>query len=276
MSGFSADWLALREPADRRARSAGIVHVLARAFAGAEEVSVCDLGAGTGASLRALAPVLPERQRWRLIDSDPRLLDLGRAELAAWADAVEGDRLEVGDRTIELALVEADLSCGLEEALPAEIDLVTSSALIDLVSDAWLDGLVAAVRRRGAAVLMALAYAGVERWRPAHRADAAMLAAFTDHQRGDKGFGPALGPAAAEVLSRKLKQAGFEVVMAPSTWQLAAKRDGALIGALADGIAGAVAETGQVEAGTVESWLAARRAAAAVDIGHIDLFARLP
>jgi hypothetical protein len=277
VSGFSADWLALREPADQRARNPGIVHILARSFADAEAVSVCDLGCGTGSSLRALAPILPLRQRWRLIDSDGALLAAARTVLAAWADEADGDlRLRAGDREIDVSLMEADLNDGLDRLLPTDVQLVTSSALIDLVSEKWLDDLVAAARRRGSLLLMALSYAGIERWQPAHAADVAMLDAFNAHQRRDKGFGPALGRTAAEVLSRKLKQAGYEVVLAPSSWQLAAGRDAALMSLLVQGIAAAVAETGEVESARITAWLAARRKTAWAEIAHIDLFARLP
>ena len=280
MSGFSAHWLALREPADQRARNAGIAGMVAQTLGSAGHVLVCDLGAGTGSSLRALAPRLPARQDWLLIDSDPALLAAARGGLTDWADHAEasgrGFKLAVGDRRIDVTLREADLSGHLEHLLPASLELISSSALIDLVSDSWLDRLAHAARRRGAAVLMTLAYAGVERWMPPWPADAEMLAAFIAHQQGDKGFGPALGPQAAEVLSHKLKRVGYEVVLAPSPWRLTAERDARLIAVLADGIAAAVTETGSVPPGRVAAWLASRQTAVAAEIAHIDLFARLP
>ncbi len=280
MSGFSADWLALREPADRRARNDGIARMVAQSLAGAAHASICDLGAGTGSSLRALAPVLPVRQDWLLIDSDPALLAAARTALAGWADHADvadaGLAFAIGDRRIGVRLHQADLRDDLDGLLPAAADLINGSALIDLVSDAWLDRLVQAARRRGSMVLMTLSYAGLETWTPPFPADAEMLAAFTAHQQGDKGFGPALGPRAAEVLSRKLKRAGYEVVLAPSPWRLSTDREPALIAALAEGIAAAVGETGRLPPERVAAWRAARRAAAAVEIAHIDLFARLP
>ncbi|MGD8498218.1 MAG: class I SAM-dependent methyltransferase, partial [Chromatiales bacterium] len=57
MSGFSPDWLALREPLDARARSAALVDRL-RAQAPRGPRRILDLGSGTGSNLRYLAPRL--------------------------------------------------------------------------------------------------------------------------------------------------------------------------------------------------------------------------
>jgi ubiquinone/menaquinone biosynthesis C-methylase UbiE len=74
MSGFSAEWLALREPYDRAARSAAVLAAVADALIGETSISVVDLACGTGATLRALGPHLPPFQRWRLVDNNLSLL----------------------------------------------------------------------------------------------------------------------------------------------------------------------------------------------------------
>ncbi|MEZ5666940.1 MAG: hypothetical protein R3F55_05830 [Alphaproteobacteria bacterium] len=175
-----------------------------------------------------------------------------------------------------MTLRRADLRGDLDALLPARVDLINGSALIDLVSDAWLSRLAAAVAARGCAVLMTLVYAGVERWRPPHAADAAVQAAFNAHQQGEKDFGPALGPRAAQALADKLRRVGYETVIAPSPWVLSGRRDRALMRALAEGIAAAVGETGAVAADDLADWLSARRKADMAEIGHVDLFALLP
>jgi hypothetical protein len=272
---FSPDWLALREPADHRARNPILVTALARRFAGRDSLAAVELGCGTGSNLRALAPVLPGRQSWRLVDHDPALLAAARERLAAWADGAReagaGLELRKGDRTIRVAFDRADLAADPAGTLGAA-HLVTAAALFDLVSPAFIGRLAPEVAAREAVFYTALTYDGVEIWEPPHAADAAVLAAFHAHQEGDKGFGPAAGKQATEVLARAFLAQGYRVRSAGSPWRLGAG-DAPLVRALAEGAATAVRETGRVEEAVAAAWLAARRAAASCTIGHQDLLA---
>lgn len=275
MSGFSADWLALRELADHRARDASMKNAVAAAFAGRDHISIVDLACGAGSNARALAPWLSGRQTWRLVDHDPALLGAARERLVAWTERVESDApllLHKEGREIEIVFDERDLAAFDAGILEEGADLVTAAALFDLVSTDWIERFCDALAARRLPLLAVLTYSGEENWTPPHPADAAMLAAFHAHQASDKGFGPAAGPSAIPLLKSALKARGYIVVTAPSPWRLD-RSDAALIEALADGAAQAVAETGLVEASAVEDWRRSRRAAAACEIGHIDLFA---
>src|SRR5690606_36909985 len=86
MSGFSPEWLALREPADMRARDPGLLAALAAHLAGRDAIEVVDLGCGAGSNIRTTAPALGPVQSWTLVDYDPVLLEAARAALMAWAD----------------------------------------------------------------------------------------------------------------------------------------------------------------------------------------------
>lgn len=274
MSGFDADWLALREPADHRARNPELLAALQTAFANREAVTVVDLGCGTGSNLRAVAPHLPPRQHWRLVDHDPALLAVARDRLTAWADRAEPDggdlRLFKDRRELLVSFAEIDLAADIEGALGDRPDLVTAAALFDLVSTSWIERFVRAVVSRRAAFYTALTYDGVETWEPPHAADAEMLAAFHAHQGGDKGFGPSAGPGANAALEKTFSALGYEARTGASPWRLG-KQDAALIGELARGCAQAVRETGQVQPGQAASWLDARLGGAACTVGHIDV-----
>jgi SAM-dependent methyltransferase len=257
MTGFSADWLALRTAADGRARNAGLAARLGAHFGGRSSLRVLDLGAGTGANLRATAPLIPCPQHWLLADHDPALL--------AWCRPVPGTEIETRS---------ADLSGDLTALFDPVPDLVTCSAFLDLCGAAWLDRLAEALARSGAALFAVLSYDGREVWEPPHALDAPVLAAFDADQRRDKGLGASLGPDAHAYLARSLHSRGYQVLEGRSDWVLEQSRDAGLIAALAQGSAGAVA--GAMGTGTAETWRAARESALRVTIGHRDLLAFPP
>ncbi|MHA1529535.1 MAG: SAM-dependent methyltransferase [Alphaproteobacteria bacterium] len=257
MSGFTADWLALRAGADAGARDTSLAARLGAHLKGRGSVRVLDLGAGTGANLRATAALIGPPQHWLLADHDAALL--ARAEPAA-------------NTTIERR--EVDLAGDLSSLFDPHPDLVTASALLDLCGAAWVDRLAEQVTAKGAALYAVLSYDGREAWRPPHALDAEVLAAFHADQRRDKGLGPALGPEAHGHLAGSLRGHGYQVFEGPSDWNLARPGDAALIAALADASAAAVEDA--IGAGRAGEWRAARLAAHRVTIGHRDLLALPP
>jgi hypothetical protein len=284
MSGFSADWLALREPVDHRSRSPELADVLARRFAGSGRLRVVDLGAGTGSNLRALAPRLAPLQDWHLVDDDPALVAVAIERLTAWADTadtIDGAlTLTKAGVRIRVTFRACDLAREIEAAIPAACDLVTASALFDLTSEAWMARLVDAVAARGATLFAALTYDGRDAFAPAHPLDAAVVAAFAGHMRRDKGFGVAAGPQAHAVLTAATRAAGYEIAERDSAWVLG-PGDADLGRALHTGMAAAVAETGAVPFAALDAWTAFRRDVAAragtrIVSGHTDLLAHPP
>ena len=57
MSGFSVEWLTLRESYDRRARNPAVLDVVTSLFGSKSAVRVVDLACGTGSTLRTLAMI---------------------------------------------------------------------------------------------------------------------------------------------------------------------------------------------------------------------------
>jgi SAM-dependent methyltransferase len=279
MTGFSAQWLALREPADHRARDASlrdqVVHDLAHlARVRPGPIKFVDLGCGSGSNLRALAPHMPATQHWTLVDYDPALLSAAKAALVQWADQMVSDQdmlvLLKNDKHISVKFLCEDLSSNLEDVLALPTDLLTAAAFFDLVAEDWLERFCGLLR---SPLYTVLTYNGQEIWHPPEPMDAAMLKAFHAHQQTDKGFGAAAGPNAVNVMETLLKARGFAVSKAQSPWKLAAA-DCNLIEQLAIGSAGAVLETKQVSAEEVSAWKKSRSMAQTCEIGHTDLYAR--
>jgi len=264
MSDFSANWLAMREPYDHRARNAALLQKVAATFSGHPAVAVVDLACGTGSTLRALSPVLPKRQSWRLVDNDLSLL----ARIKAAPDATE----------TTLVPTPVDLKRDLELALDGPLDLVTVSALFDLVSPEWLERLAVEAAARHLPVYAALTYDGQVAFDPADPLDTRVVGAFNRHQLSDKGFGPALGPRAARVTVEALERVGYAVKSGQSDWQFGPE-DAEIQLELIAGFAAAARETGVVALEDLVGWIARRREAitdgtASLLIGHLDVFAQ--
>ena len=263
MSGFSADWLALREPYDARARNPAVLDDVVASLNRYPSVRIADLACGTGSTLRALAPRIPARQNWRLVDNDLGLL--ARATATA------------RPATVSAAAITLDLNRDLEAALDGPVDLVTASALLDLVSEAWLERLVVEIAARSIPIYAALSYDGRITIDPADPFDDAIIAAVNAHQRTDKGFGPALGPAAASFAIARFEKLGYSVVHGESDWIIGPNDRDMQIETLA-GWAGAARELGDLSLADTVGWLTRRRAAvnagrSSIRVGHVDVFA---
>jgi hypothetical protein len=164
-------------------------------------------------------------------------------------------------------------------ALPlGGIALLSASALFDLVSAQLIDALVARLRQQSAAFYAALNYDGRTQWTPPHPLDEAVLSAFNQDQRRDKGLGPALGPDAASYLKTALEAAGYTVQLGDSPWRLGPDQQ-ALAAELVRGIRTAVGNGYGLSEDELEDWQRFRLShvdSGAALIGHIDVLAFPP
>lgn len=264
MSGFSSGWLTLREPYDTRARNASVLEAVSAWAADRMSVAAVDLACGQGSTLRAVSGHLPKRQSWRMVDNDLSLL-------ARTADLARPPDLTVTS-------VPVDLARDLEMALDGPVELVTTSALLDLVSHDWLDRLVTETAARRLPVYAALSYDGLATLDPVDPLDSAVIDAVNQHQRGDKGFGPALGPEAASAAPGRFETVGYTVTQGASDWVFGPK-DAEIQTEVLTGWAVAAREIGDSSIGDIIGWLARRRdhiaaGRSAMRVGHVDFFAR--
>jgi len=285
MSGFSTEWLALREPFDAAARSGTLVADLCAHLprgTAAAPLEVVDLGAGTGSNLRYLAPLLGGEQRWRLIDHDRALLDAALAATRAWAEA-RGAQVQhqhsaltvrAADFACEVHCEQRDLRDIAGVNLPAR-SLVTAAALLDLVSAKWLEALARRATAALAPICFVLTYDGRCVCTPGDPEDAAVLALFNRHQRGDKGFGPALGAHAASAAVSAFARRDYHLSVRPSDWRIG-PHDAAMQHALLDGWLGTALEMAPGRASGLTAWHDRRRGLvaaghSALNVGHVDI-----
>jgi SAM-dependent methyltransferase len=245
MSGFSIEWLNLREISDHRARDKNLLKKTVDWLDNlkAKDRVIVDLGSGTGSTIRSLQKFttrLPLIQ-WRLVDNDPELL----------AEAIDRHSEEY---SIESFLV--DLS--ETQKLPLDsVSLITASALLDLVSENFIQELCQLVKGkndyRPVGLYSALNYDGCIKWTPSHPLDAAILVNFNTDQRRDKGFGPALGPDATDFLKCQFHATKFQCLSANSPWLLDSA-DYLLTESLINGISEVALQTDGLTNSDVLSW----------------------
>ncbi|MBZ5488151.1 glycosyltransferase [Halomonas aquamarina] len=274
-SQFAADWLSLREAVDFNFRSKELPRSAAKWLSARTPAPrLVDLGAGRGSNLRFLAPLLPMPQHWTLIDHDAELL----AEASASIEAS-------GHKMITVQTLQASLD-SLNHAPLQTADLVSASALLDLVSQRWIDMLVDHCVHHQQALLMALSVTGewgftdTEGEPLIDDEDHWLLALFMAHQRRDKGLGDALGGEAHNALVAALEEAGYRVEQASTPWQLGAGNQDhrALMQALIEGWAEAATEQAPEAASRIAQWRERRARAIAegevgIWVGHADLLA---
>ncbi len=217
---FDADWLALREPHDAQARSLALAELLAGRLPARPRL--LDLGAGTGSLFRWLAPIIGRAQAWVFADADTALLGRALDDTADWAEDMGWTVTSPGRAllvhaptgTWRIETRRLDLAGAIDLSM---VDAVTCSALLDLVSQDWLDAFVARLR---VPLLACLSVDGRDRFLPPHPLDGVISAAFRRDQARDKGFGRALGPRAPTVLAEILAAAGFDVHSVASDWRI--------------------------------------------------------
>jgi SAM-dependent methyltransferase len=208
----SRGWLALREPADAAARAPDLVEALSRALPATGQRVIHDLGCGTGSMGRWLAPRLDGPQHWVLHDRDADLLNLAAADppgaAADGADVVveakQSDitRLRVGDLT--------------------DANLITASALLDLLTETELTDLVTICLSACCPTLLTLSVVGRVELSPSDPLDRPVACAFDAHQRRMTERGRLLGPDAVAAAVEQFGRRRNNVLVRPSPWRLGA------------------------------------------------------
>jgi hypothetical protein len=259
-------WLRLREAADARARAQALARRIVDALPSRRPLHVLDLATGAGSNVRYLAPRLPRPQRWLVVDRSADLL----ADLRERTTHLD---IEIETRQLDLG--------SLDPALFEGRHLVTASALLDLVSEAWLRALARHCRAVGAAALFTITYNGRSSCDPAEPEDDWVRGLLNRHQKRDKGLGgPAEGPDAPACAERCFADADYRVERESSDWRLGPD-DAAMQRLLIEGWADASSEMAPERASTIADWRARRLAhldarRSHIVVGHDDLAAWLP
>ncbi|MGZ6670930.1 MAG: methyltransferase domain-containing protein, partial [Solirubrobacteraceae bacterium] len=142
----SPEWLGLREPADAAARSAELAERLAHHLPTTGRLVIHDLGGGTGAMGRWLAPRLPGRQHWVIHDRDAELLELAVAS-------------HPGSASVTVEVRRSDITRLAADDL-AGASAVVASALLDMLTADELARMLDTCTAVGCPMLLAMTVVG--------------------------------------------------------------------------------------------------------------------
>jgi SAM-dependent methyltransferase len=262
----SREWLALREPADAEARARDLVAHLRRHLEATGRRVIHDLGCGTGAMGRWLAPRLPGPQHWVVHDRDPDLLALAAATDLP-GPAADGAEVSVEARRSDITRLDPGELAGAT--------LITASALLDMLTEDELAGLVDGCAGAECPVLLTLSVVGRVGLTPADPLDRRVAAAFDAHQRRTTEGGRLLGPEAAGLAAEKFGRLGAEVLTRPSPWRLGAREADLAVAWFTEWVRAACEQEVELAAET-EAYRGRRLAQAtagrlAVTVDHADL-----
>jgi hypothetical protein len=260
----SREWLALREPADAAARALDLVEQLGRLPETGRWV-IHDLGCGTGAMGRWLAPRLSGPQHWVLHDLDLDLLEVAAVE----APGPAADRAAVS-----VEPKQSDIT-SLHQRDLAGASLITASALLDVLTEDQLAGLVSVCAGAGCPALLTLSVVGRVEVIPADPLDGRVAGAFDDHQRRATDRGRLVGPDAVGFAVEEFARLGSDALVRPSPWrlgplqaELAAEWFTGWAAAACEQQVDLVAETGAYRRRRLAQ---ARAGRLAVTVGHADV-----
>jgi hypothetical protein len=221
-------------------------------------LEIIDLGAGTGANQRWLAPRLPFVQRWIHLDHDSAI----------------SRSLPLPDDTM---IIDGNVEPALGWLLTnrtSDRHLVTCSALLDVLSTEQIDAVCRAVIENQVPALFSLTVTGALSISPADPYDELLHDAFNDHQRR---AGRA-GPDAATLVVNALCAGGFTVRIQETPWRLTASSDWAFVEQLLqERLDAAVAQNPSLAAAAT-GWFELRRSQfvlgiLGIEVGHRDVLA---
>ena len=210
----SPSWLALRESADAAARASDLVEHVQQRLPAEGRAVIHDLGCGTGAMGRWLAPRLTGPQHWVMYDRDADLLALTPVDMPGVA--ADGAAVTFETRRRDITRLEpGDL---------AGASLITASALLDMLTSDELERFVKECVAAGCPALVSLSVTGHVELTPTDPLDECFADAFNADQRRLAGSQHLLGPDAVGAAVDAFTRLGVEVLVRPSPWRLGANQ----------------------------------------------------
>lgn len=224
---FDRDWLQERYPFDAEARNKTLESKVLAHFADQDQLTLVDVGAGTGSNCLYFIDQLPQNQKWYLVEQNE---DLKKATIRRLKDFAayhkynfdrKKDKITIKSikKKIEVTVINDSLLNLPDLVDLKKVDLVLANAVFDLFSKTQIEQFVNIIMDNQLAFYPTLNYEGMA-FLPADPFDEVFIERYNAHMERPQAFGTALGKNASQYMVDLLEAKKCQIDTAVSTWNI--------------------------------------------------------
>ena len=221
---FSSSWIEMRQAYDMKARSTLLVEYL-NTMPNVDNINLLDLYCGSGSFLAWSIKNNINFRKCILIDYDIKHLKQIKKNLKSVITPSQKIRSNTNNLNLIIEDTKEIISnieikkddCQKYKGNYDEFDLISFSAVLDLMSKSTINNLLKKLKRH-CTIYFSLCFNGKVKWTPSNAMDKYILSFFNNHQTSDKGFGLALGFKSIEYISKKARDENLEISIKDSPW----------------------------------------------------------
>jgi len=205
MHEFENSWLLSREKIDSVSRNKKAIEKINKYTNFTKNLNIIDLGCGTGSNFRYLNPKILKKQSWKMID----ISNLSLSYLKK--------NIRFSQKIQNITFKNEDIIKNLEKINFKDFDIVTGSALLDIMPKEWFVEF-SKINKSTKIIYFSINYDGNFKFYPKHKDDDKIVKLFNKDQMSDKGIGKkAVGPKCTQIIN-KLFQRTHKTYVFNSDW----------------------------------------------------------
>ncbi len=224
---FDIDWLNERYPFDVEARDKALESKVVAYLANKSELTLVDVGAGTGSNCLYFIKQFPQNQKWYLIEQNgdlkkatiKRLKDYAAYHKYNFERKKETIKITAPKRKVTVTIINDSLLNLATLVNLKKVDLVLANAVFDLFSSDQMTELVNLIAANKLAFYHTLGYEGMT-FEPSDPFDDVFVDSYNTHMERPQDFGQALGKKANAFMAQLFEKQDSSVETAASIWQI--------------------------------------------------------
>lgn len=224
---FNIDWLSERYPFDAEARNKELEANVLAYLGEQSEITLVDVGAGTGSNCLYFIEQLPQNQKWYLVEQDAELKKATVRRLKDYASyhkynfERKKDTVTISStsRKITVTVINDSLLNLADLVNLKKVDLVLANAVFDLFTANQIEAVVDLVTQHQLAFYPTLNYEGMT-FEPADPFDEVFINTYNAHMERSQAFGNALGKKASAYMVQLFQEKKRDIQTANSVWQI--------------------------------------------------------